>query len=475
MTYVGKRRPVRQWDSVQLESRSRPFDLLFPLLLAGYLFFDKAFAWLHIPGTPAFVGEIVLVFGLGGAIRMMTWSPAWQSSSTPFAMALYAGWGLIRLLPGIFDDPIFALRDASIFLYVLVSLAVLAVLVERPHMLPRWLRSYRAIMPLVVIWMPIGLVVRSLEWGTVPDSNVPLTSVAAGGYSQVHLLMIISFIWLVWTPETAEQVRWRNLVSGGALVGILVLATANRGGFVAAAVGSGVFLALLPGRTRLIVTFSRVLLVVAVATVIIDPRIDLGRREISVEQLTENVSTLVGQQASSELSGNITWRIRHWENIWRGVNLDVPLAGHGFGPNIAEIYDIPQTEIGLRNAHNSQLTVFARMGWIGLVLWNFMWVIWFYEVNATRRRLRSVGLDRLSGLGAWAMVGAVGSQVEAFFNPTIEAPPGSFWLWSIFGLGLFLIIASRSRRPVSPTRRGGASSRDTRFDIEGIEASLAEI
>ncbi|HEX9763260.1 MAG TPA: hypothetical protein VGA97_09190, partial [Acidimicrobiia bacterium] len=73
------------------------------------------------------------------------------------------------------------------------------------------------------------------------------------------------------------------------------------------------------------------------------------------------------------------------------------------------------------------------------------------------------------------MVGAVGSHVEAFFNPTIEAPPGSFWLWSIFGLGLFLIIASRSRRPVSPTRRGGVSPRDTRFDIEAIEASLADI
>ncbi|MGD9934688.1 MAG: hypothetical protein AB7T37_13370, partial [Dehalococcoidia bacterium] len=33
-------------------------------LLAGYLLFDKAFAYLHIPGTPLYIGEVVLGIGV---------------------------------------------------------------------------------------------------------------------------------------------------------------------------------------------------------------------------------------------------------------------------------------------------------------------------------------------------------------------------------------------------------------------------
>ena len=37
---------------------------ILPVGLAGYLFFDRAFAHLHIPGTPVFVAEPVLALGL---------------------------------------------------------------------------------------------------------------------------------------------------------------------------------------------------------------------------------------------------------------------------------------------------------------------------------------------------------------------------------------------------------------------------
>jgi hypothetical protein len=37
--------------------------------VAGYLLFDRAFAWIHIPGTPIFVGEVALAAGLVVIIR----------------------------------------------------------------------------------------------------------------------------------------------------------------------------------------------------------------------------------------------------------------------------------------------------------------------------------------------------------------------------------------------------------------------
>ncbi len=45
--------PAETRSLLRLESA-----LLFAL--GGYLFFDRAFAWIHVPGTPLFVGELVM-------------------------------------------------------------------------------------------------------------------------------------------------------------------------------------------------------------------------------------------------------------------------------------------------------------------------------------------------------------------------------------------------------------------------------
>src|SRR5215217_5911006 len=37
-------------------------------LLGGYLLFDRAFAYLHLPGSPLFVGEMVLGVGAVAAV-----------------------------------------------------------------------------------------------------------------------------------------------------------------------------------------------------------------------------------------------------------------------------------------------------------------------------------------------------------------------------------------------------------------------
>ena len=61
--------------SPSLGAREPIFTQLFPFLLAGYMLIGRSFAWFHIPGTPLFVGEIVLLFGLATAFRATTWRP----------------------------------------------------------------------------------------------------------------------------------------------------------------------------------------------------------------------------------------------------------------------------------------------------------------------------------------------------------------------------------------------------------------
>jgi hypothetical protein len=446
------------------------FDVLLPLLLAGYLWLGRTFAWFHIPGTPIFVGEIVLVFGIVGMVRILSWPPLWERSNGPFLLVLFVGWGLMRMIPTFFDDPIIALRDGAIFIYAVVALVVLYALVDRPHVLPRWFKAYKSVIPLTLIWLPASSLGELVDIGNVPDSDVSLTDFPVH-LGQVHTLLILAFVWLVWTPRSSADHRWRLWMSALALVGLAALASRNRGGFIAVCFGGALLLALYPAKTRLIVTFSRLLLVVAVITVVINPTIDVGRREISLEQFTDNVASLVNPAEGSELEGTISWRLEHWGKIWEGVNREAPLVGHGFNINIAELYDIPQVDIGLRNAHNSHLTIISRMGWIGMVIWLTLWSTWLFELNATRRRFRTVGLDRLAGLASWAMIGCTGFHVEAFFNPSMEGPHGAFWLWSLFALGVFLVIVSRAHRRSARSSRPGAGL----VRPELLESGLAEI
>ena len=425
------------------------FALLFPLLLAAYMLFGRPFAWLHIPGTPLFIGEIVLAFGLVGMGRALTWDAVWTRSSVPFVMSLYMAWGFTRLLPGLFDDPVLAVRDGVIWIYGFIAWAVIGALAQRPWLLERWLRGYMAVIPFAVLWLPFAVYLSSLEVGTIPGSDVSITAFNAGA-GQVHLVMTIAFLWLVWQPRTLPEVRWRAIMSGLAVAGVLVMSTRNRGGFVAATASMSMLLLFYPNRTRLVLVIGRALLILAVITVILDPRIDIGEREISLSQLTSNVTSLVTMEGDGGLGGNISWRTSHWADILEGVNREVPFAGHGFGPNIAEIYDIPQTDIGLRNAHNTHLTVLARSGWVGFGLWLSLWAVWFFEVNGARRRLRSSGFTALSGLAAMTLLGAVGLHVEAIFNPSIEGPPAAFWVWTLLAVGLFVSVASS---PVRGRRR----------------------
>ena len=50
--------------AVTRESRIvRVFEIALLIVLVGYAFFDRGFAWLHIPGTPLFIGELILLLG----------------------------------------------------------------------------------------------------------------------------------------------------------------------------------------------------------------------------------------------------------------------------------------------------------------------------------------------------------------------------------------------------------------------------
>lgn len=440
-----------------VEPRRSLFPRWFPWLLAGYVLLDRGFAWLHIPGTPAFVSEIVLASSLGFALRGLVSTRLWSGSSSTPVLVAFMGWGLARSVPGLFSDTEVALRDGATWIYALFAFAVAAVVLREPAELALAMRGYHRLILPMVLWLPvISYLAESVESLTVPDSDVSLFSYKPGNAS-VHLVMAIAFLWLVWGPDRPNALRRRLVITALAVIGILAMATQGRGGFVAATMAGALLVLLVPERSSLMLAIAGSLVALAIAVVILDPTINVTGREVSAGQFADNVASIVSGEGEGELGGNVEWRLEHWERVWKGVNDDVPLIGHGFGPNLAEMYRIPQSDIGLRNAHNSHLTILARMGWVGAGLWLLLWAFWFGELEATRRRFRARGLRALSGLAAWAMVAVLAIMVNAVFDPTLEGPQVAIWLWAIFGLGSALaVLGRRSRSTVTAPGRDPA-------------------
>src|SRR5690606_24886204 len=69
------------------------FERALPLLLVGFVFLDRGFAWLHIPGTPIFTTEIVLIIGLSAVVRGMARPLVWTRTSTIVLLVAFLAWG----------------------------------------------------------------------------------------------------------------------------------------------------------------------------------------------------------------------------------------------------------------------------------------------------------------------------------------------------------------------------------------------
>src|SRR5215212_1962001 len=82
------------------------YGRLLGLLLGGYLLFDKAFAYLHLPGVPIRDEPILALLGA------------------------FALWGLIRAMPGIPVYRLDALRDSALWYYCLFAFFVAAALAK---------------------------------------------------------------------------------------------------------------------------------------------------------------------------------------------------------------------------------------------------------------------------------------------------------------------------------------------------------
>lgn len=421
---------------------------LMPVVMAGYALFDRGFAWIHIPHTPFFAGEVVIGLCALAAIVATPYVRAAMHSSLALGLvAVLMTWGLLRTAPllGTYGED--AIRDAALWYYGIAAIIVAAMAMVWRDLPQRWARAFIRFFPLFLIWAPVSIL--ATRWADqdigplVPFTDVSVFSHKVGN-TAVLTTMGIALLWLVpasWMPR-----GWRRIaLTAFSVVVLLMVATQNRGGLVAAAAGMLVA-ACLASRvarfTAIAVGLATVLVLFTVAWGL-DIRVPGSQgRDISVAQLVQNVNSIGGQETSGNLNSNVEWR----NDLWRGVvqltnDNGYLLTGWGFGPNLAEQLGFQgQGATPLRSPHNSHVDIFARMGLVGAAIWVTMWAWWYVLLLRGHRRVRLRGEHVRSGLIAVVLTGVTALHVNAYFDPTFESPQVALWLWVLYGLGVALAV-----------------------------------
>lgn len=430
-----------------------------PLVWSAYALFDRAFAWIHVPGVPLFAGELLVAATIGVVMLATPYVRPASPSGPMGVLVLLMLWGVVRTIPGVGEYSLDAIRDAALWYYGFFAVLVVALVNADPELPARWVQGFRRFLPFLLAWAPVAVLLDRLaseDTGLlVPDSEVAIFSHKPGNVG-VLLAVSMAAVWLV--PGVADP-RRRLVLSGAAIGGLAVVGSQNRGGLVSALVAIGVAWLFTGNRVRLLV--QGVTLVVALLGIgwAADVRIPAGDRDISVPQLVSNVVSITGEDvdAKGSLEGTVEWRSRLWDRVLTAtVEQDRLAFGWGFGPNLGqEFFGADGGGDGLRSPHNSHLDVIARMGLLGTALWAGLWASWFWSVVRGRRRLLARGDDLGAGLCGVAVVGAVAALVNAYFDPSLESAQAAITLWALFGLGAGLSARARRRRPAGAPLAAG--------------------
>jgi hypothetical protein len=417
--------------------------------LFGYTFLDKGFAYFGF--APLYVGELLLMFGvlaalLGGGI--------WPALRSPVSrlILVYAAWGAAQTVPYIGRYGLDALRDATLWGYAAFALLVagftlrLRLWTKMPEVYARWFWWF-------AFWAPIAGVIFSTAEPSIPrvpgSGDIPVLFVKAGDFgvqlAGAATFVLIGLADLHWPRDSHRRwMEWGWWMAW--FTGVAITGAANRGALVSVFIAVAVVLAV-HRRARLwkpaIVAFVFSLLFVGT-----DIRLSIGQeREVSASQLVENLLSIVsGRSNTSNLESTRAWRLQWWQDI---VDYTVYgryfWTGKGFGINLADDdgYQGPRDILPNRSPHNIQMTVLARAGVPGLVLWVLLQGTFAWSLTTAYFRARRNRQAWWARVNLWVLAFWLAFMVNASVDVFLEGPQGGIWFWCLMGFGIAALEAQR--------------------------------
>jgi hypothetical protein len=444
--------------------RTIPYTFLGSLwiLLLGYALLGRSFAYLGAP--PIFVGELMLAFGIVAALVSRA-LPAVARCPVTWLIAALAVCGAVGTLPylGLYGAD--ALRDAVLWGYGAFALLVAACVLSTGA-LPAIVRQYSRWVMVFAAW-PVCLVTINRLMGQdtlhMPGTGLPFFSSKPGDVG-VHLAGAAAFVLVGLSGELSggehSRPNRRRVFWGAWTTSLAFVAALSRGGFIAATTALFVLAAVKPIAIGRRVAASA-LLAVAAGAVIVLVSATFGEpgplasttqeRSISPGQIVENVLSISGRQSAGDLTNTRTWRLDWWRQI---VDYTVHgpyfWTGKGFGINLADDdgFQVARPdEAPLRSPHNGFLTVLARMGVPGAVLFGILQVSFATSLLLAYLRAQRAGAHWWARLDLWILSYWAAFLVNALFDVFLEGPQGGICFWCLMGLGIAVLESQRRDLP----------------------------
>jgi hypothetical protein len=353
---------------------------------------------------------------------------------------------LFRTLPYLTVYGVDALRDSVVVMYGAFAFIILALLISNTARLNIILGSYARFCLIFVCVVPFFLFISSFALDSVPNhwaANVPIVQVRAGE-AAVHLAGVAIF---AAAGFIRTSLLWRILV----IVSVVFAAAAARAAFLAFVIPF-VIAVIAYGQLRLLLRYVIFGAAALFAIMTIGSQLDLKLngsshhgRTPTIGQIAENVSSLFTESDRS-LDGTANWRIEWW-----GTIIDYTVfgpkfwTGRGFGINLSESDGFADGETGgsarpgqppTRSPHNVHMTILARSGVPGFVLWCSVLTGWYIALTNAFLLARRRGEDEWARLFIFIACYGLAFLINASFDVALEGPMQGIWFWCLFGFGL---------------------------------------
>ena len=200
-------------------------------LLGGYLLFDRAFAWIHVPGTSIFLGELGLGVGLFVILQTPHLGRLLRLSRPIQLLAGFMVWGFAIALQSFSKWGIDAVRDSVLWYYGLFAFIIAVMLLYNPSLWDELVDKFTRFIPYFLLVMIVRLALAQASLGPrIPDSTTRLVSHKSANIA-VNVAIALAFLILVVGPSSSKEAQKR--ATAMILLGLLLIVAAgtqSRGG-----------------------------------------------------------------------------------------------------------------------------------------------------------------------------------------------------------------------------------------------------
>jgi hypothetical protein len=413
--------------------------------LLGYAMFGRG--WAHIGAPPIFIGEVILFWGLVATILFGKLRGMFDVPGV-WLLVLLQAWGLCRTVPYLSQHGADALRDAVIWGYSAFAFMVFGAIRAQPRRLAALVPCYHRFFVIFLLFMPlVWFTARIYPRPVIPHwpwANVPAIAPKAGDVL-VHAAGILAF-WVAGLGGLVGPV-WVLLLS----CSLVLVGSFDRAGALSFLAVFAVCFLLRP-RDRSLWQLTAMAICGLVLFAVTEVRVPMpGRdREVSFAQVVANLTSTVSASTTGDLDGTKQWRLEWWSDILRyTVYGKYCWDGKGFGINLADDdgYQVDE-DASLRDPHNGHLTMLARAGVPGFLLWSLVQLSWACGLLRGYLRSQRAGQRRWTGLFQFLLLYWMAFMINASFDVFLEGPMGGIWFWTLYGVGLAAMWVYRNHPEV---------------------------